>query len=92
MPIPTPKKGDGQDKYVGRCMEFMADEDSDMDQDQKLAICYDKYKKWKKNRKKREKVKERKKQKMLENSRALVSDLKRLKEYYDENFCMGKKD
>lgn len=88
MPIPTPKKGEEQEEYVGRCMEFMAD-DSDMDQKQKLAVCYDKYRKWKKNRKKREKAKERKKQ-QIEKSKGLVNELKKLKSYYDEHYHMGK--
>jgi hypothetical protein len=37
MPIPSPKDNEKQDKYMGRCMEFMKDEK--YPQKQKVAIC-----------------------------------------------------
>jgi hypothetical protein len=37
MPIPNPKDNEKQDKYMGRCMEFMKDEK--YPQKQKVAIC-----------------------------------------------------
>ena len=37
MPIPSPKDNEKQDKYMGRCMEFMKDEK--YPQKQKEAIC-----------------------------------------------------
>lgn len=41
MPLPKPKKDETQSDYVSRCMEAQSDEDKP--QDQKLAICYSKY-------------------------------------------------
>ena len=37
MPIPQKKDNEKQDKYMGRCMEFMKDEK--YPQKQKVAIC-----------------------------------------------------
>lgn len=88
MPIPTPRKEEPQNDYVARCMSFMADEDRD--QKQKLAICYDKYRRWKKNRRKRAKAKERA-QRKIEESKGLVGELKKLKEYFDNMYHMGSK-
>lgn len=41
MPIPNPKDNEKQDKYMGRCMEFMKDEK--YPQKQKVAICLNTY-------------------------------------------------
>lgn len=41
MPIPSPKDNEKQDKYMGRCMEFMKDEK--YPQKQKVAICLNTY-------------------------------------------------
>ena len=82
MPIPTPKPKESQGKFVSRCMKFFSGEDSDLEQKQRLAICYDKYRKWKKNRRKRAKAK-------LAKSKNLLKELKRLKTYYDSNYRMG---
>lgn len=88
MPIPTPTKKEEQDDYVARCMEFWSNEDSDLPRRQQLAACYDKYRKWKKNRKKREKAKERAKKRLAE-SKNLVNELRKLKEYFDNTYHMG---
>jgi hypothetical protein len=41
MPIPNPKDNEKQNKYMGRCMEFMKDEK--YPQKQKVAICLNTY-------------------------------------------------
>ena len=41
MPIPSPKDNEKQDKYMGRCMEFMKDEK--YPQKQKVAFCLNIY-------------------------------------------------
>ena len=41
MPIPSPKDNEKQNKYMGRCMEFMKDEK--YPQKQKVAICLNTY-------------------------------------------------
>jgi len=41
MPIPNPKDNENQNKYMGRCMEFMKDEK--YPQKQKVAICLNTY-------------------------------------------------
>lgn len=41
MPIPTPKAGEGQDAYVGRCMAATAGDD--MPRDQRLAACFGRF-------------------------------------------------
>jgi len=41
MPIPQKKDNEKQDKYMGRCMEFMKDEK--YPQKQKVAICLNTY-------------------------------------------------
>ena len=41
MPIPQKKDNEKQDKYMGRCMEFMKDEK--YAQKQKVAICLNTY-------------------------------------------------
>lgn len=79
MPIPTPNKGESQNQFVSRCMSFLADEESDLEQKQRLAVCFTKYKNWKKNRKKRAKAK-------LAKSKNFLRELKKLKEYYDDNY------
>lgn len=88
MPLPTPNKDEKQSDYVGRCMEFWSSEDTKLDQKQQLASCYDRYRRWKKNRKKRDKAKERAK-KRIEESKSLVHDLNKLKEYFDGKYRMG---
>lgn len=90
MPLPTPTKGESQDDYVSRCMDFLSKDKSKLEQDQRVAACHERYRKWKKNRKKREKAKARAKKKLRE-SRNLVGELKKLKEFYDENWSMGKR-
>jgi len=88
MPLPTPVKDESRNDYVSRCMEFFSNEKTELDNKQQQAACFDRYRRWKKNRKKREKAKLRAKKKLKE-SRSLVGDLKRLKEFYDENYSMG---
>lgn len=41
MPIPKPSKNEKENKYMGRCMEFMKDEK--YPQKQKVAICLNTY-------------------------------------------------
>ncbi len=46
MPIPSPKKGESQDKFMGRCMSFInAEEEHKPEgkrrpQKQRVAICF----------------------------------------------------
>lgn len=40
MPIPPPHQGEKQGEYIARCMSFQADENPNLPQNQKLAICY----------------------------------------------------
>ena len=39
MPIPQPNSGEQKDAYISRCVSFIADEDPDMPNDQRVAIC-----------------------------------------------------
>ena len=43
MPAPNPKGGEKQNAYIERCMSWAADEHSEMDQDQQLAMCFSTY-------------------------------------------------
>ena len=43
MPVPKPKGGENQDAYIERCMSWAADEQSEMNQDQQLAMCFSTY-------------------------------------------------
>lgn len=47
MPLPTPTPGESQDDFVSRCMS--AQDGEDKPQDQKLAICFDKFREVKKS-------------------------------------------
>ncbi len=40
MPIPTPSSGEPQNKFISRCISFLADEDPSMPNDQRVAICF----------------------------------------------------
>jgi len=42
MPIPKPKAGESQKEFVQRCMEDNTMQ-SEYDQDQRLAICYNQF-------------------------------------------------
>lgn len=54
MPVPSPrvrgKNKETEQKYVQRCMKFFSGEDTDLEQKQQLAICYDKYRKARKKK------------------------------------------
>lgn len=41
--LPSPSGGESQDKFIGRCMSWMDDNESDRPQDQQLAMCFDKF-------------------------------------------------
>lgn len=40
MPIPSPRSGEKENEYIGRCMHAIGDEE---DTDQQLAVCYSKW-------------------------------------------------
>lgn len=88
MPLPTPVKDESKNDYVSRCMKFFSKEDTKLEHKQQQAACFERYRRWKKNRKKRAKAKARAKKKLLE-SKSLVGELKRLKDYFDEHYSMG---
>lgn len=48
MPIPSPSKGESQDKYIARCVRAMAKYDSDRPRKQQIAICFTKWRSKKK--------------------------------------------
>lgn len=39
MPMPKPSQGQSKDDFISECMSFLDDENSEMDQDQRLAAC-----------------------------------------------------
>jgi len=39
MPMPKPNQNESKDDFIGRCMSFLDDEGSDLDQNQRLAAC-----------------------------------------------------
>ena len=41
--MPTPGAEETQDEFVSRCMSFLDDEGSDLDQDQRLAACHERW-------------------------------------------------
>lgn len=43
MPLPSVRSGEKQNSYVSRCISFLADEDSSLNQDQRVAACYSKW-------------------------------------------------
>jgi len=47
MPIPKPNKGESKDDFISRCMSFLDDENSELDQNQRVAACNAK---WEDNR------------------------------------------
>lgn len=48
MPIPKPGENESQSDFVSRCMSFLDEEDSSLDQDQRVAACHDAYRRAKK--------------------------------------------
>ena len=42
MPIPKPKKGEGEKDFISRCMSAIGDEYKD--KDQAVAVCYQSWK------------------------------------------------
>lgn len=48
MPIPTPSPEEKESDFMSRCMSAMADEDPNMDNKQRVAVCFDSFKKSKK--------------------------------------------
>ena len=43
MPISEPHNGEEQDDFISRCMSFLEEEGSSLDQDQRLAACFSKW-------------------------------------------------
>ncbi len=43
MPVPKPSGGESQDDYISRCVSWADDEHPEMDEDQRLAMCFDTY-------------------------------------------------
>lgn len=50
MPMPKPKQGESKNDFVSRCISFLDDEGSDLDQDQRVAACMDAWRKAKNQR------------------------------------------
>ena len=48
MPVPKPSPDESEADFMGRCMSKMADEDPDMDNTQRLAMCFDAFRSGKK--------------------------------------------
>lgn len=48
MPMPKPRDGEDRGAFVSRCMSFLDDEGSAMNQDQRLGACYSQWEKSKK--------------------------------------------
>jgi len=40
MPLPVPKEGEQQKDFIARCARWMAENEDDRSQEQRLAICY----------------------------------------------------
>ena len=40
MPIPKPRRNEKSDEFIGRCMTWMADNEPERPQKQRLAMCY----------------------------------------------------
>jgi HK97 family phage prohead protease len=49
MPVPKPHAGESEDEFISRCMSFFEDEDSDLDQDQRVAVCYEQWRRKKRD-------------------------------------------
>ena len=45
MPVPKPDAGESKDHFIGRCVSFLADEDPEMPNDQRVAICFSQWRK-----------------------------------------------
>lgn len=45
MPIPTPRKNDSKNKYISRCMSSEVMKREFPKQDQRSAVCHDKWRK-----------------------------------------------
>ena len=43
MPIPNPKKKETRDEFISRCAKKLAEEDPERSEDERLAICFDKW-------------------------------------------------
>jgi len=89
MPLPTPRKGESEDNFIGRCMEKLEKDDSKLGQDKRLAACYDKYNKEKsayQNKKKKKRKKKNKGNKLVKDSRALAKELTRLKDHFNDKY------
>lgn len=41
--MPEPRKSEGKKAFISRCAEYMAKHESDKPKDQRLAICYSKW-------------------------------------------------
>ena len=45
MPIPKPHPDEKESDFMSRCVSFMADEDPNMNNKQRVAICFDSFRK-----------------------------------------------
>lgn len=43
MPIPSPKAGESKDNFVSRCISALAKADPNMPNEQRIAICFSKW-------------------------------------------------
>ena len=48
MPVPKPSPDEKEDDFMSRCLSKMADEDPNMDNKQRVAICFAAYRQRKK--------------------------------------------
>jgi hypothetical protein len=90
MPVPGPKKGEKENDYIGRCMRFFDDENSDLPKNQRLAVCYDKWRKAKGKSKKKSGGNEKKHRNnvRIKKSKDLVKELERLRDFYNSKYSM----
>lgn len=45
MPIPNPRPNEKQNDFISRCVSALADSDPNMPNEQRVAICFDKWRK-----------------------------------------------
>lgn len=83
MPVPSPKGNESKSKYVSRCIEMLNGEKNDFSDKQKAAMCYNRYKQWQDNKNPKKKNKSKAK---IKKSRAVLDELKKLQNYYNNNY------
>lgn len=50
MPIPSPRAGESQDKFIGRCMSSLSESGEFRDRKQRAAVCHGQ---WRKSKRKK---------------------------------------